>query len=372
MFETNKSNKKARRNIFAQAAAVARGHEWNGQAAPAPTTAAVMPPPTSRLSSGSIRMRSGSGTSRTTTTSDSGEFDNQPTPARTRHIPPPFASAISPPKSAAALPKNQHSPPPYPSASSVGSNSAFSVPSPTPQAHAALAPAAQIGTDLSPILSRMRERDAEAMEKYKLRARSGSAATTSTDGSAVSSGAKSVEEDIPSLHSLVTVGSVAPRRLLRPSASAAQLRATPHPLVSPNTSASSRQPDTRNRSGTDPDVLQQHAPTSSVSTSSSVKLDPASPATPTQTSAVPRPPLIKASSSQDSSKEYTGPSSDFARFPPPPSETTERSHTPTTLLPRRLPFNLLSSHKHNGDHHHHNPFSHKRNSSSNSVASRIT
>jgi uncharacterized protein len=319
-------------------------------------------------------MRSGSGTSRTTTTtttSDSGEFESQPTLSRTRHVPASLSS-ISPPQNATPLPPHPQSPP-YPSASSLGSNSILSAPSPTPQPHASLAPAASHAPRLSPTASRMRERDAEAMEAYKLRQRSGSAATTSTDapslnGSTVPLTVKSSEDDITSIQSLVTVGSVAPRRLLRPSASAAQLRGPPQPLVSAGPSAPSRQPDTRNRSGTDPEVLHQHSPSSSMSSAAKVESSLASPATPTAT----RPPLLKASSSRDSSndKDYTGPSSEFAKFPPPPAtEPAERSHTP---LSRRLPFNLLSSHKHsNGDQHHH-LFAHKRNSSANSVVSRIT
>ena len=293
------------------------------------------------------------------------------TSSRMRNTPAPF-STLSPPRNPETLPQHPQSPP-HPSASSAGSNSLFSVPSPTPQPYSSLAPAPTVAPGLSPIASRMRERDAEAMEKYKLRQRSGSAATASTDtpslnGSAVSSGGrKSGEDDIPSLQSLVTVGSVAPRRMLRPSASAAQLRATPQPLVSPNSTSNSRQSESRSRSGTDPEILHQH------SSSVAPRAEPSSPATPTQTSTTPaRPPLIKATSSRDSTKEkeFTGPSSDYARFPPPPMEAAERSHTPT-ILPRRIPFNLLSSHKHNGDHHH-NPFAHKRNSSANSVASRIT
>ncbi|KIP07006.1 hypothetical protein PHLGIDRAFT_106169 [Phlebiopsis gigantea 11061_1 CR5-6] len=356
------TNKKARRNVFAQAAA--RGNEWSAQTIPPPSRLSNGSIP--RFPNGSLRMRSGSGTSRTTTTSDSGEIDNPS--FRMRNNPAPF-STLSPPRNLETLPQHQHSPP-YPSASSAGSNSLFSVPSPTPQPYSSLAPAPTVAPSLSPIASRMRERDAEAMEKYKLRQRSGSAATTSTDtpslnGSAVSSnGRKSGEDDIASLQSLVTVGSVAPRRMLRPSASAAQLRAAPQPLVSPN---STRQSESRSRSGTDPEHLYQHSP-STVS-----RAEPSSPATPTQTSTTPlRPPLIKATLSRDSTKEkeFIGPSSDFARFPPPPAEAAERSHTPA-ILPRRLPFNLLSSHKHNGDHHH-NPFAHKRNSSANSVASRIT
>lgn len=353
--------------------AAVREAEWQGHAPPL-TAARLSNGSIPRQTNGSIRMRSGSGTSRTTTTSDSGEYDNHSTPSRSRYVPPAFSS-LSPQRNGTPLPPPPQSPP-YPSASSVGSNSILSVPSPSPAPHGSLAPAPGAAPGLSPVANRMRERDMEAMEKYKLRSRSGSGATVSTDatsqnGSAVSSGGKSRDDDVASLQSYMTVGSVAPRRLLRPSASAAQLRDTPF-MSSPATPATSRQADTRNRSGTDPDILQ------SSTTSPKAERAPASPATPTQSSA--RPPLIKASNSRDSSKdvEFTGPSSEFAKFPPPPAgpPPVERSHTPT-LLSRRLPF-LLSSHKHNEkssedkEKHHHHIFSHKRNSSANSVASRIT
>ncbi|EKM59136.1 uncharacterized protein PHACADRAFT_86933 [Phanerochaete carnosa HHB-10118-sp] len=370
------NNRKARK----AAQAAAREAEWQGQVPPL-TAARLSNGSIPRQSDGSIRMRSGSGTSRTTTTSDSGEYDSHSTPARSRPVPPAFSS-LSPQRNGTPLPPPPHSPP-HPSASSIGSNSILSIPSPTPALHGNLAPASITTTGLSPIANRMRERDMEAMEKYKLRNRSGSAATASTDAasqndSAVSSGGRSKDDDATSLQSYMTVGSVAPRRLLRPSASAAQLRGTPQPLTSSSSSTASRQPDTRNRSGTDPDILHQQSFSPGITPPPRVEKTPASPATPTQTST--RPPLIKASNSRDSTKdaEFFGPSSEFAKFPPPPPgpALAERSHTPT-LLSRRLPF-LLSSHKHNEksgedkEKHHHHIFSHKRNSSANSVASRIT
>ncbi|GJE84097.1 ankyrin [Phanerochaete sordida] len=375
--DTARSQVENNRRARKAAQAAARGTEWEGHAPPL-AAARLSNGSIPRQTNGSIRMRSGSGTSRTTTTSDSGEYDNHSTPARTRYVPPAFSS-LSPQRNGTPLPPPLNSPP-YPSASSVGSNSILSVPSPTPAQHGNLAPAPGVAPGLSPIANRMRERDMEAMEKYKLRNRSGSAATASTDAndSAVSSGGKSRDDDVASLQSYMTVGSVAPRKLLRPSASAAQLRSSPQPLSSSSASTVSQHPELRSRSGTDPDVLHHHSSSASSITSPLVERTPASPATPTQTSA--RPPLVKASLSRDSTKdaEYAGPSSEFAKFPPPPA--VERSHTPT-LLSRRLPF-LLSSHKHNEkgaeekekdkEKHHHHIFSHKRNSSANSVASRIT
>ena len=95
----------------------------------------------------------------------------------------------------------------------------------------------------------MRERDADAMEKYLLRSRSGSQGTSSTDtksqnGSTFASAGPSANgDDITALIS----GSVTPRRL-RPSMSAAQLRTT-------NMSGSGKsisQADTRTGSSTSP------------------------------------------------------------------------------------------------------------------------
>ncbi|PSS35449.1 hypothetical protein PHLCEN_2v1604 [Hermanssonia centrifuga] len=345
------NNKKARRNVFAQAAA--RGNEWGA--------VAQIPQPPPRMYNGSVRMRSGSGTSRTTATSDSGDWiDNFSTPGR--NLPSSHSSTLSPSRNAIPLPH---------SASSTSNTSTFSIPSPQPQSSLAPSINAAQQSSLSPIASRMRERDAEAMEKYKMRQRSGSAATTSTDapsvnGSALSSGGASAQgDDMASLNSLV--GSVAPRRRLRPSASAAQLTSGPLPIPSPNALANSQ--DTRNRSGTSPGALNRQ---SSTSTTKSPASETTPLPTPTATShSTSRPSLFKSSHSRDVAKEkekekdYAGPSSDYAKFPPPPAqESSERSATPA--VHRRLPFNLLS-HK-NGDHHL--LLGHKRNVSANSLASR--
>lgn len=343
-------NKKARRGVYAQAAA--RGTEWSADADQLPAATRVL--------NGSVRMRSGSGTSRTTATSDSGGDwnDTQSTPAQSRYMaaPPPYTS--SPSRSAMPLPQ---------SASSVSTNG-YTIPSPPSQS--TLQPMTSIPpSGLSPIASRMRERDAEAMEKYKMRQRSGSAATTSTDtpsltGSTVSSGNVSAPgDDVASLNSLVAAGSVAPRRRLRPSASAAQLSNGPQPFAPSNGNAGAQ--DSRNRSGTSPSILKRQ-PSPPSETNSILQ-------TPTQSSTVSSKPSFFRSvngHSKEKEKEYSGPSSDFSKFPPPgptqESPERERSHTPNLLHSRRLPFNLLS-HKHSTDHHH---FGHKRNTSANSVISR--
>ncbi|KAI9066741.1 ankyrin [Trametes sanguinea] len=354
------NNKKARRQQ------AARGNEWTGGAA------MQVYPPSPRdyayTNNGSVRMRSGSGTSRTTTTSDSGDvFESNPSQSSR------FFS--SPSRRPTPLPPGSHSPG-QPSASSSNGTFGFTA-SPVSQPNSAtLQPNAHSNpaAALSPIATRMRERDADAMEKYKMRQRSGSATTASTDSPSQNESVSPSPpapppkdtDDLAALTSLVTVGSVAPRRRLRPSASAAQLRTTPQPLTIPSNSLSQ---EPRSRSGTSPAMLK---PSSNASGSSSS--DPSALPTPTQNSTS-RPPMGRSGSSQQSmsDKNYTGPPSEYARFPPPPmTEEPERAATPTTATAptpthsRRLPFNLLSSHKNSLDQHV-SGGSHRRNASVNAV-----
>ncbi|KAI0638094.1 ankyrin repeat-containing domain protein [Trametes polyzona] len=334
------NNKKARRNVFQQAAS--RGTDWAANA-----SMQVYPPSPREYtyaSSGSVRMRSGSGTSRTTTTSDSGDVYESvgqsssrfwSSPSR-RPAPLPSSTPISQPNSATLLPNSSSNP----------------------------------ASALSPIATRMRERDADAMEKYKMRQRSGSATTASTDSPSQNESVSPPppapppkdKDDISSLSSLVTVGSVAPRRRLRPSASAAQLRTSPQPLTIPSNSQ-----EPRSRSGTSPAMLK---PANGFSPSSNG--DASALPTPTQNSTS-RPSIGRAGSQPAvPEKDYTGPSIDYARFPPPPvvTEEPERVSTPTTATApthsRRLPFNLLSSHKNSLDQDVRGA-SHRRNASVNAV-----
>ena len=301
-------------------------------------------------------MRSGSGTSRTTTTSDSGDYyDNNfstPQPSRSH---PTLSSSLSPSRPPAVLPGAYS--PAQPSSSSTAST--FSIPSPAVQPQAAMSSSLSAASALSQYATRMRERDADAMEKYKNRQRSGSGTTASTDVTSQSGSnpapvngmSKRAEDDIAALTSLVTVGSVAPRRNLRPSASAAQLRSPVSGAVSPTSTQSSSQELLRNRSGTGPATSGPSIPLSAQTP------DPTS--TPMQT------PTLRSTKAG-----FSGPPTDYARFPPPPPPASTRepieatpkptSTTPTTQS-RRLPFgNLLSSHhKHNSEH----ASGHKRNSS---------
>ncbi|KAI0650348.1 hypothetical protein C8Q79DRAFT_380490 [Trametes meyenii] len=351
------NNKKARK-VFQQAAA--RGMDLASAAA-----MQVYPPSPREYAynnNGSVRMRSGSGTSRTTTTSDSGDvFESAPTQSSSR-----FWS--SPSRRPAPLPSGSHSPA-QPSASSSSSTFGFAASPISQPSSATLLPngSSNPASALSPIATRMRERDADAMEKYKLRQRSGSATTASTDSPSQNDSVSPPPapppkdmDDITALTSL-TAGSVAPRRRLRPSASAAQLRTAPQPLTIPS-NPSSQEP--RSRSGTSPAMLK---PASTISPIS----EPSALPTPTQNSS--RPSISRSSSAQPTvpPKDYTGPPSEYARFPPPPlTEEPERSATPTTATApthsRRLPFNLLSSHKNSLDAHVPNG-SHRRNASVNAV-----
>ena len=226
-------NKKQRRNIFAQAAA--RGNEWGG--------ILPNPPPVPAKDHMNSRMRSGSGTSRTTTTSDNSELDNLIT-----------AQLSSSPQQSTGSIFFGHSLSSYRAPLTSPSNGTTSQVSPgsTKGSLPLLSPPPNPASALSPIANRMRERDADAMEKYLMRNRSGSQGTSSTDtksqnGSTFTSAGPSANgDDITALIS----GSVSPRRL-RPSMSAAQLRTT----QSSNTSGSGKsisQADTRTGSSTSP------------------------------------------------------------------------------------------------------------------------
>ncbi|OJT04109.1 hypothetical protein TRAPUB_5154 [Trametes pubescens] len=319
-------------------------------------------------SKGSVRMRSGSGTSRTTATSDSGDV-HEVAPTQSSR----FWS--SPSRRPAPLPTATHSAG-QPSASSSTSTFGFA-PSPISQPNSAslLPNNSNPASALSPIATRMRERDADAMEKYKLRQRSGSATTASTDSPSQNESTSPPppapppkdQDDISALSSLVTQGSVAPRRRLRPSASAAQLRTTPQPLTIPSNQALQ---EPRSRSGTSPAMLKPLSTASPSATS-----DPSALPTPTQISTLR--PTLGRSGTQPAVPEkdyaYMGPSIEYARFPPPPAvtEEPERVMTPTTATApthtaRRLPFNILSSHKNSLDQHVPN-VNHRRNASVNAV-----
>ncbi|KAF4602092.1 hypothetical protein EYR40_005294 [Pleurotus pulmonarius] len=290
-------NKKLRRLVFAQAAE--KGHEWGG--AP-PTSSATLPVP---------RMRSGSGTSRTTATSDSGELDGafaQYSQSSLSSSPPhPSASSFFHPSRS-----HTHSP----NLSSASSASTFSALSPMAP-NASRLNASALASALSPVATKMRERDASAMERYMRRNRSGSQGTSSDNKSQNESVAPSAGGDDSVLTPLPLTGSTTPRRL-RPSMSAAQLRPTP---VSYSTAG---QPELRNRSGTSPTTSRPNVASIPILTRSSSQSN-----TPL--------PLTSANGPVfDEPDKYTGPPSQYAQFPEPPSIAESESNTTTPT--RRLGF----------------------------------
>jgi hypothetical protein len=297
------NNKKARRNVFAQAAA--RGSELG--------LAADLPLP--RMDNS--RVRSGSGGSRTTATSDSGDMSSNNSilsPAINGYIS--MSSSPSQPSILSGNGSFYHNSSSNPPTSLHGTFLQYSPPpsQSLPLANSSLA-----------IVSRMRERDADAREKYMQRNRSGSAGTASNSTDAksqngsnsnfISTGPSSNEDDISALQSF---GGTAPRRRLRPSMSAAQLRA------STDTSLASSQPsDSRTRSGTNP------------STSRPMPISPI-PFLIRSSSTSPRSAAFRNAEVFEEPENFTGPPSQYARFPDPPEEVG--SHTPT----RRLGFNILT------------------------------
>lgn len=274
-----------------------------------------LPPPvpskTREFRQATNRMRSGSGTSRTTATSDSGELDsNGLAPQRSQSS----LSASSSPSQPSA---GQNSFSTHLSSTSSGPQLTHSSSlNPPPPNHPASA--------LSPVATRMRERDADAMEKYMRRNRSGSQGTSSTDnksqnGSSFSSAGPSADgDDISSLSHLTPSGSVTPRRL-RPSMSAAQLRTTAEPL---SIVANTAQSENRNRSGTNPTASRPSLPMLSRSSSTSNSH-----------------PLMSPESVFEESESYTGPPSQYAQFPEPPLAAEDNS---TPVAGRRLAFHILS------------------------------
>lgn len=287
------NNKKIRRNIFAQAAA--RGNEWGGSA-----LSALPPPVPSKDRDLPIRLRSGSGTSRTTATSDSGDIDGH-------GLAPVAASSTS-------------------SQPSTGSSSFFHIKHPTGSGKVlnSHSPSPNPASTLSPIVNRLRERDADAREKYLSRNRSGSSSTDnkSQNESIYSSAGPSANgDDISALNHHIS-GSVTPRRL-RPSMSAAQLRTTPQP----SNGQSNGVLESRSRSGTNPS-----APRPSVSP---LPLLTRSSSTSNSLRSIISPEHTPASEPES----YMGPPIQYARFPEPPTVISEASTPPPG---RRKPFHILS------------------------------
>lgn len=254
------------------------------------------------------RMRSGSGTSRTTATSDSGDIDT--------HGQTPLTASSSPSQPSTGSgsffysPKSSgHNIPHVPSSSSMATFSGATV---------AGKPAINPASALSPIASRVREQDADAREKYMRRNRSESSSTDnkSQTGSTFSA-ALAAHDEVPNDYS--RSGTITPRRL-RPSASAAQLR-TNHDSPIPVG-------EHRSRAGTNPSVKPALSPVPQLTRSSSISNSLRS--------------FTPTTGGVEEAENYHGPPSQYAQFPEPPGAQEDTS-TPTA---GRRKFHLLSKPSH--------------------------
>ncbi|KAH9006967.1 ankyrin [Lactarius hatsudake] len=334
-------NRRARR-VFAQAAA--RAAELDGYE-------------TSVKALGlkdSMRNRSGSAASYTTATSDSGDVESLPSGYS-------YNSGISS--------SSLHNA--YRSGASSGSTSTFSASSPTPTySYPGLSSSSNPASALSPIASRVREQDANAMEAYLRRNRSGSGSTdvkmvdfpSPAGNTQVSSGPSVNGDNIASLPGVR--GCVIPRRRLRPSSSAAQLRNHTKPPFIVTTPAASQDVAQRNRAGTNPTTRLPSSPHSPL-TDTFGPVSPADQRLPSRNSS-----LNALSTSNDDAEpeRFVGPSSDYAVFPDPPEEDPSPTVTPTvtnTPTSRRLPFHILSKPLPSIDLH--NGHGHRRGSSIHSL-----
>jgi len=324
--------------VFAQAAA--RAAELDGFELPNETLGV----------GNAMRNRSGSAASYTTTTSDSGDVESLPSGQS-------YNSGFS-----STSPQNTFRSGAS-SSSSAGTFSASPAPGYSYSNNTLLSSVSNPASALTPIASRVREQDASAMEAYLRRNRSGSGSTdvkitestasvpsTGTPvGSPLSSGASVNGDNLTWLPDVS--GSVATRRRLRPSFSAAQLRRSPF-MVTPSQDTTSR-----NRVGTN----------TSTGASNTIR-SPSESFGPRAVSALRAPPsrnssLNALSMTKDDAEpeKLTGPPSEYAVFPDPPDppeKDTSLIATPTvanTPTPsRRLPFNLLSKPLPSLDLHHGN------------------
>lgn len=290
-------NKERRRQVFNQAAA--RGNEWGR------TSPIQIPPPVPAKDRGANhRLRSGSGTSRTTATSDSGDNGVSQASVATSSSP----SRPSTGSSSVFLNQARNGHHAATPSSSSSLNLRNGLLAPNTAGHSA---------GLSPVANRMRERDADAMEKYLLRNRSGSSSTDnrsltgSTNGSSAASATLPPHgEDSNSNHDHQS-GSMTPRRL-RPSFSAAQLR-TPHETPGSVSNHSTPQGENRSRSGTNPGARASPQPQLNRSSSISNSLSPI---------------ISPDRAAYDEPQSYVGPPSQYAQFPEPPLQSPE-VNTPT-------------------------------------------
>ncbi|KAG6869303.1 hypothetical protein C0993_000056 [Termitomyces sp. T159_Od127] len=313
---TVENNKKSRKNLLHAQALADRGNDWNG------TSPIPVPPPNlpSRHRDTRARMRSSSGTSRsTTTTSDFGDLDSNGLATGLSQSS--FSASSSPSQPSTGSNSYYHTQHLTSPMTATSSTLTFSGSSSTNQA-SSLNPPANSLASLSPIANRVRERDADARERYLSRNRSGSQGTSSTDyrsqnGSFFASAGPSANGDnITALNSVSNGGTSTPRRL-RPSASAVQLRTVHTPAHTIHTL-----PESRHRAGTG---SSQRSVSSALLTRS------------LSTSTSPR----SMTPGVEESESYMGPPSQYAQFPEPPLPNEEETSTPV-VQHRRKAFHILS------------------------------
>jgi len=179
-----------------------------------------------------------------------------------------------------------------------------------------LNPSANPSSALSQLASRVRERDADAMEKYMRRNRSES---SSTDNKSMNGSTGPANGDNGTLLGVFPSSGASTPKRLRPSISATHLRSSDAPPLSPTP----EQPENRTRSGTGPSSSRPTHPhlirSSSISNS----------------------PLLNNSHAQTREQpgSFTGPPSQYAQFPEPPLHQ-EESSTPTAG--RRMAFHSIA------------------------------
>lgn len=350
-------------------------------------------------SASSTRLRSGSGGSRTTTTSDSGDagyspmvlsqqsssFSSSSSQQQQQHL----MSSTSTSGSSSRLHAPQYSSP------SLNQSTSFNSGSPSPHfppSSSTTLPnsisAASADLQVAPIVSRISERDADAIAEYIKRNRSGSSGTqysadskgsgSSTanmgNGNIGSNGGVSTLPTINGSNSHLPLTpspsnpppTLATRRLLRPSASTSQLQSPPLPIV---TNPNSEVPPSngalpRMRAGTQPTTIR---PVPVPSQSQSIVTSP----TESTFSVAGRASVERGTSGRragttpsfssnsivggrrpsEPQGDFTGPPSDYAIFPDPPSKIPVgvESATPppppsatTKPLGRRAGFALLT------------------------------
>ncbi|KAL0564422.1 Target of rapamycin complex 2 subunit avo2, partial [Marasmius crinis-equi] len=304
------NNKKSRRAIHQ---GVPRGtNDLNGLSA----TSTASPSRPRDVRSPVPRNRSGSGTSRTTNASDIDSGDESMSLAPTPHSQTSVSTSSSPSH-------HGHFHNAYGMSYSSSSTSNFP---------GALNPPAHPSSALSQLASRVRERDADAMEKYMRRNRSESSSTDNKSANGSFTSAPSVNGD--NLGVFPTSGSSTPRRL-RPSISASQLR------------SHAEYPESRSRAGTNPTSSRPPVSTNGSSSSAQHQYQQHQHQQSNHSGRLARSPSTsnslrsKASLDFEGPGSYTGPPSQYAQFPEPPYPT-EDNNTPTATHGRRMAFHPIS------------------------------